>query len=134
MCRREWLWKPDKERKRKDFFELVRKVLNGKDDGALNKERVRRMAGRARAYIIAYLKIEEAEAAGGDSGAGEKGISSNTYEMIEKMVKSYKTHRSALDFDLKFIQKLEATAAPAAPPNPPEPPDQPDDSNSSSTE
>lgn len=82
MYRREWLWKPDKERKRKDFFGLVRKVLNGKDDGALNKERVRRMAGRARAYIIACLKIEEAKAAGGNSGAGEKGISSNIDRIV----------------------------------------------------
>lgn len=139
MYRREWLWKDDKDRKRKDFFELVRKVLSGKDDGALNKERVRRMAGRARGYIVAYLMIEEQGAAsdssnssdgGPDVGGGEKGLSLVSFDMIEKMVKSYKTHRSALDFDLKFIRQLEnpmstASAAAAAASDQPDPPDPP---------
>ena len=139
MYRREWLWKDDKDRKRKDFFELVRKVLSGKDNGALNKERVRRMAGRARGYIVAYLMIEEQSAGSdsssssssdGGSGGGEKGLSSVSFNMIEKMVKGHKTHRSALDFDLKFIRQLEsptstapaaatATAAASDPPDPP---------------
>lgn len=108
MYRREWLWKDDNDRTRKNVRELVRKVLDGSDDGALNNERVRRMVGRARAYIVAYLKIDECHQSvtGNGSGAGAP-ISSITYQMIEKMVKSYKTHRSALDFDLKFIQELE---------------------------
>ena len=43
----------------------------------------------------------------GGSGGGEKGLSSVSFVMIEKMVKCYKTHRSALDFDLKCIRQLE---------------------------
>ena len=80
MYRREWLWQDDKDRKRKDFFDLVRKVLSGKDNGALNKERIRRMGGRARGYIVAYLMIEEwcwvKSSSGRDGGSGgdKKGL------------------------------------------------------------
>ena len=144
MYRREWLWQDDKDRKRKDFFDLVRKVLSGKDNGALNKERIRRMAGRARGYIVAYLMIEEqgagsessssgSSSSDGASGGGEKGLSSVSFNMIEKMVKSYKTHRSALDFDFKFIRQLEnptstaSAAAAAAASNQSDPPTDPPD-------
>ena len=36
----------------------------------------------------------------------DENVEDLTYDLIEKQVKKYKVHRSALDFDLKFIQDL----------------------------
>jgi hypothetical protein len=70
----------------------------------LSKLTVRKCARRARQYIQAYYVIEVLKQ--GDEDGGENGIDKVTLPMIEKLTKDFKTHRSAIDFDGKFIKDL----------------------------
>ena len=100
--RREWAMQDDDKRTVEDFLALCRACLSNLETGdALTKARVRMMAGRARSYIIAYAKMAEDQA-----GSENDPL---TYALIGKMAKQYRAHRSALDFDLKFIKDLEKT-------------------------
>ncbi len=64
--------------------------------GGLTKEMVRRFSRRARHYILAYFYIEHEQ----EKNMDEEGL----HELnIERIKKEFKTHRSAIDFDEKFI-------------------------------
>jgi hypothetical protein len=65
--------------KKVSFLELVRGCL---DPNLITKEKVRSFSKKARSYICAYCAIE--------------------YEKIEQMVKMFRTHRCAFNFDRKF--------------------------------
>jgi hypothetical protein len=74
----------------------------------LTKERIRIFAARARAYICTYYYLEhderrasvDSEESIGFTPAGKQQL---LYKNIEKIMKQFKTHRCALDFDTGFV-------------------------------
>ena len=71
----------------------------------LTTERIRRFARRAQGYLCAYYCLhynaQEDEINDGEQISPQK---------IERLVKDFKTHRCALDFELNFIVKSEGRA------------------------
>jgi hypothetical protein len=75
----------------------------------MTTERVRAFSKRARSYICAYYAFETSSKEGIDNGecaAGGQKISPLGYGKIEQMVKKFRTHRCALDFDRGFINGI----------------------------
>ena len=81
----------------------------------LTIERVRKFARRARRYIQAYYVLEHVNKRQGDGTELEgdfdeidTSLKENgehvTPKLIENLVKAFKSHRAALDFDRKFIK------------------------------
>ena len=66
----------------------------------LTTTRCRKFARRAREYILAYLAMDC------QSTVDNTQIRSVTNKDIEMVVKMYKTHRSAADFDKGFIETV----------------------------
>jgi hypothetical protein len=88
---------PIKEKKSKELFkESVRKCLDCTT--VLNIERIRSFSRRARQYTIAYYTLQLQEQQQHDSFLANA--------KIESMVKDFKTHRCALDFDSAFIKSV----------------------------
>ena len=83
------------KRKKEDFDKCVRNVVSFEVDSA---ERIRRFSRRAWRYITAYFVLN-----GQHVGGEDKCDMSFSRIDMEGMVKSFKTHRCALDFDYKFI-------------------------------
>ena len=87
------------EKRTKDKFKAsMSKVLSTE---YLKKERVRRFARRALGYLCAYYRLQYTE--DGDAPQGE----TISPQQIERLVKDFKTHRYALDFEFKFIVESE---------------------------
>ena len=85
------------EKKTKEKFRRsVRLVISRT---SLNKKRIRKFSRRARGYICAYYHLahrdEDKTIAVGENISPA---------LIERMVKLFKTHRCALDFERKFIK------------------------------
>ena len=82
-----------------NFRSLVSNCLSieeGNGKGGLAAEMVRKFSRRARQYILAYFYIEHEM----KDSIKEGGL----HEInIERIKKDFKTHRSAIDFDEKFI-------------------------------
>jgi hypothetical protein len=57
---------------------------------------IRKFSRRARRYILAYFYLEHEQ----EDNMNEEGVSEINIERIQK---EFKTHRSAIDFDEKFI-------------------------------
>ena len=78
---------------------LVEDCLSTEEEegkGALSLEMIRKFSRRARGYILAYFYLEHEQ--------GEKINDEGLHEInIERIKKEFKTHRSAIDFDEKFI-------------------------------
>jgi hypothetical protein len=88
-----------KKKGKENFRQLVADCLSteeGEGKGGLTREMVRKFSRRARHYILAYFYLEHEE---------EHKIDENRlHELnIERVKKEFKTHRSAIDFDEKFI-------------------------------
>ena len=84
------------KRSKEKFRQSVRLVLSRTK---LNKQRVRKFARRARGYICAYYHLAY--------GSDEHNIAVGEHispAIIERIVKMFKTHRCALDFEGKFIK------------------------------
>jgi len=83
---------------KENFRNLVLRCLSTEEDdgkGGLSKRMVRKFSRRARHYILAYFYIENNQ---------EKCMEGELSELnIERIKKEFKTHRSAIDFDEKFI-------------------------------
>ena len=76
----------------------------------LTAERVRKFARCARGYLCAYSRLANNEENGPEGEEQEvTNIESERIspQQIEKMVQDFKTHRCALDFENKFIVKIE---------------------------
>ena len=73
----------------------------------LTTERQRLFSKRAREYMVAYntLDNQEVDAMDETKGNVHKNPLMSAY-LIEKIVKQYKTHRSAADFDSGFVDKV----------------------------
>jgi hypothetical protein len=93
-------------RGRANFIPLVMNCLCPMT--VLTKERIRIFAARARAYICTYYYLEhderrasvDSEESIGFTPAGKQQL---LYKNIEKIMKQFKTHRCALDFDTGFV-------------------------------
>jgi hypothetical protein len=68
----------------------------GRGMGGLANDMVRRFSRRARHYVLAYFYIDHEQ----EKNMDEEGL----HELnIERIKKEIKTHRSAIEFDEKFI-------------------------------
>ena len=105
-----------REKRTKDKFRnLVRSSTSRVD--VLNLNRIRKCSKRAREYMFAYKAIQEireecSQPIGSSSTSSVTSSMVNeelmhmSYEIIEKSIKVYKTHRSCLDTDLKWVQNM----------------------------
>ena len=86
------------------FRESVKKSLDTTE--VLTIERRRLFSKRAREYMVAYSILDnsnDTEVVGGNDATTRPHM---TAYLIEKIVKQYKSHRSASDFDAGFINKI----------------------------
>ena len=71
-------------------------------------ERDRKFSRRARAYTCAYfafaMQLKNDRTSYGANGNSDTALTTISLVKIEGMVKKFKCHRCALDFDTKFIQ------------------------------
>ena len=86
------------KRSKDSFLELVKTATSR--TGVLNVRNIRRFSARARRYMIAYLAIYKKEQ------EHQQDKVTITHDIIEKCVKHFKTHRSAMDFDSAFIKSV----------------------------
>jgi len=96
---------PLAEKKGKQVFrETVRKCFSRE---VITTERVRLFSQRARAYTLAYyaMRQQQLSNSGTDENAAECD-STATPVNIEKLVKAFKTHRCAMDFDSAFCKAV----------------------------
>jgi hypothetical protein len=99
---------PLKMKKGKDNFrESVKKSLDTQI--VLTIARQRKFSRRAREYMLAYHTLDNTEEVDendlDDAEAKEKKPLMSAY-LIEKIIKQYKCHRSAADFDTGFIARM----------------------------
>jgi hypothetical protein len=86
--------KPLQSKKGKESFKRLVDECTSRD--ILSTNTVRKLSRRARAYICAYYSLYESKRNGDDMPA-------LTLPLIERLVKSFKTHRAAIDFDAGFL-------------------------------
>ena len=77
---------------RPNFIQTVEECISA---GELTQRRVRRFSARARAYICTYHYLNTSES--------ENKCEPLMVEDIERVMKEFRTHRSACDFDLGFL-------------------------------
>ncbi|KAG7341315.1 hypothetical protein IV203_023266 [Nitzschia inconspicua] len=97
-----------KKRKRSDFEDLVDECTNVETE--LTKARIRKFSARARAYLCTYhyLATVEPTAAEPTSAAIKDNDQEEKQKVpmmdeIESLMKKFKTHRCAFDFDRGFV-------------------------------
>ncbi|KAG7349101.1 hypothetical protein IV203_011698 [Nitzschia inconspicua] len=92
-----------KKRKRSDFEDLVDECTNVETE--LTKARIRKFSARARAYLCTYHYLATAEptAAAIQDNDQEKKQKVPMMDEIERLMKKFKTHRCAFDFDRGFV-------------------------------
>jgi hypothetical protein len=88
--------KPLQSKKRKESFKMLVRECTSKD--ILATKTVRKLSRRARAYICAYYTLYESKCKGDDDTP-----ETLTLPLIERLVKAFKTHRAAIDFDAAFV-------------------------------
>jgi len=93
------------EKRGKDKFR--RSVTRCLERDILTTERIRKFSRRARQYICAYYKIAHQD----EATASEQEAQTATHLdaspiKVEKMVKLFKTHRCAMDFDTNFCKAV----------------------------
>jgi hypothetical protein len=106
---------------RENFKNLVMKSTCPVEQ--LTKERICKFAARARAYICTYYCLDRSnttdEASGG--GGGNNGMVTEKqpllYKAIERLMKKFKAHRCAMDFDGGFVHGELKHSAPKPPLN-----------------
>jgi hypothetical protein len=83
------------------FRETVRKCLSRE---VITTERVRLFSQRARAYIRAYHMMRQEQLTGSSSSTLDSAAASPVN--VEKLLKKFKTHRCAMDFDHAFCSAV----------------------------
>ena len=104
-----------RKRGRENFKDLVKECTSPVK--VLTKDRIEKFASRARAYICTYHHLEQvqsgpAAAATGVDPTADLPKQELLYTEIERLMKAFKGHRCALDFDRGFVNselKEEAT-------------------------
>jgi hypothetical protein len=114
-------YKPLSRKRTKQKFRLL--VNESLSINNLNVTRARKCSKRAREYMLAYKSIEEIQHDLKEQNqtnnnkcndstvttkrtAGDSLLQMN-HKLIEKSIKTYKTHRNTRDFDIKFVASLE---------------------------
>ncbi len=101
-----------RKRGRENFKELVRGCTSSQN--VITKGRVEKFAARARAYICTYHHLEQAQEVPHPAASDAVAVTSNAilpkqellYTEIERLMKSFKGHRCALDFDRGFVNTV----------------------------
>jgi hypothetical protein len=83
------------------FRETVRKCFTRE---VITTERVRMFSQRARAYILAYHMLRQEQLTG--SSSSSLGNAAASPVKVEKLLKKFKTHRCAMDFDSAFCSAV----------------------------
>jgi transposase len=86
-------------RKKNDFLGLVKKCLDREE--SLTNKLVRKFSRRARAYMVAYYTVHFSSDSEHQELENEEQAS--VVVKVERLMKHYKSHRSATDFETKFI-------------------------------
>ncbi len=103
----EYRGKPINLQWKKEYFRQTVRDCLLRD--VLTTERVQKFSARARAYMLAYLALERnIDTSTASMNTAE--TSNSAVVKIEKMVKQFKTHRCALDFDGGFIKSTLLTS------------------------
>jgi hypothetical protein len=100
-----------RKRSKAKFMELVSECLSAVN---ITLSHVRKCSRRAREYIIAYkvfAQVQRDEQStqqvnGTEQGTGIDESTQLNFDLIEKSIKTYKTHRNVMDFDKGFIKGL----------------------------
>jgi hypothetical protein len=92
------------KRSKSKFRESVRKCIDR--DEVLTIARRRLFSKRAREYMLAYSILDNSDEIGSSEGVDDANKPHMTAYLIEKIVKQYKSHRSASDFDTGFINRI----------------------------
>ena len=90
-------WKPLNSKRRKESFKALVHECTSRE--IFSTKTVRKLSRRARAYICAYYALYESKCMGDD-------IPTLTLPLIERLVKAFKTHRAAIDFDSGFVNRF----------------------------
>jgi len=94
---------PLKDKRGKDNFRrTVRKCFSRQ---VVTTERVRMFSQRARAYILAYHKIRQEQLTDSSSTVDSDNTTASPVN-VEKLLKKFKTHRCAMDFDSSFCKAV----------------------------
>jgi hypothetical protein len=108
------------KRSKQSFRALVDKCLS--PTNKLDIITVRKCARRAREYMVLYKAYERVlQQQKRQKSSVEKDVDTSTdgiddfktffnYDLIEKSIKTYKTHRNIRDFDVKFVGNLKLDA------------------------
>jgi hypothetical protein len=86
--------KPLQSKRSKESFKGLVQQCTSRD--ILTTKTVRKLSRRARVYICAYYALYESKRMGDD-------IPTLTLPLIEHLMKAFKTHRAAIDFDAGFV-------------------------------
>ena len=106
-----WITPLREKKGRVNFIALVMKCIC--PETVLTKARIRKFSARARAYISTYYHLSSrdcdvASIPGGDPDVRTLGNDAEKqqllYKEIEQLMKKFKTHRCALDFDSGFVK------------------------------
>ena len=89
-----YLRKPLQSKRSKESFKVLVQECTSRE--ILATKTVRKLSRRARAYICAYYSLYESKCNGNDTPT-------LTLPLIERLVKAFKTHRAAIDFDAGFV-------------------------------
>jgi hypothetical protein len=87
------------KRGKENFRQTVRKCFSRQ---IITTERVRLFSQRARAYILAYHKIRQEQLTSATTNLDSTASPVN----VEKLLKRFKTHRCAMDFDSTFCKAV----------------------------
>jgi hypothetical protein len=90
----------DEKRRKEKFMGSVRRSMERE---VLNQERVIKFSKRAREYIMSYHTVRLQQQRQQTSSDDDDPLI--TPMKIEKLIKEFKTHRCALDFEYKYIQE-----------------------------
>jgi DNA-binding transcriptional regulator YhcF (GntR family) len=94
------------KRKKDNFRNSVRECLDRTN--VLTIDRQRMFSKRARQYMLAYNSIEESKEKrklGGAAESNDDKLEMSAY-LVEKIIKRYKSHRGATDFDSAYIDAI----------------------------
>ena len=99
---------PLREKRSKETFKAtVRKCLSRNN---LTTERVRSFSRRARQCILAYLAMQQVNDQQSSTDSKEEDMTQASGQItpakIEQLVKEFKTHHCAMDFDRGFIDAV----------------------------
>jgi hypothetical protein len=93
----------NRKRTMKQFRQLVDECLSNRN---VTLERACMCSRRACEYIIKYRAFHKTLVSLCTNGSGTYNDIGMNYELVEKTIQTYKSHRNVKDFDVKFIKGL----------------------------